>query len=526
MRKLGITIVTAMLLSLTTLTAVAQENLSPQGCRRGTPRQQSIHLSRGTSVDMTVGGDFYRGERHQLTVLVAFNDCSFVGDEAATLEQWDKIFNTENLTEEPFKGSVHDYFIDQSYGDFSIVFDLVYVQVSGDIKKYASSYTDDENSQYLVQDIADILKTRDIDWGKYDWNGDGFINQLLIVYAGHGRHQFLDSELIWPHQWRMSIHEKDLQQDVYCEPIPVSSGGKDYMIDSYCALNELGKNDEYDTFGIICHEYSHCFGLPDFYGSSYVVGGWDLMDNGFSNGQGYRPCNYSAHERMLMGWLTPVELTGTTTVTDMPALADEPVAYLIRNDGADNEYYIVENRQQKGWDEDLPGSGIIVFHVDFDKDLWINSLVNIEDTKHYYIFPANNKSSYLTLSGWAYPYVTTDSHGKESVVNDCLTNTSKPAAVLNNRNTDGKLLMSKPITRMAVDANGLASFVFMEDTDSQTDMTAPGTLHTRTGDATQEGWYRLDGTRLSGQPTCKGIYVRPASGRSQGKDNGRKVVVF
>ena len=476
-------------------------------------------------MNRTVGGDFYHGEHHQLTVLVAFNDRSFVGDEAATLELWDKIFNAENLTEEPFKGSIHDYFIDQSYGDFNIVFDLVYVQVSGDIKKYASSYEDDEKSQYLVQDIANILKTRDIDWDKYDWNGDGFINQLLIVYAGHGRHEFTNQELIWPHQWWMSDHLKDLQQGVHCEPIPVSSGGKDYMIDSYCALNELGKNDKHDTFGTICHEYSHCFGFPDFYGSSFVVGSWDLMDNGNFNGQGYRPCNYSAHERMLMGWLTPVELTGATTVTDMPVLADEPVAYLIRNDGADNEYYIVENRQKKGWDEDLPGSGILVFHVDFDKDVWLNSFANTKEEKNYQIFPANNKPHYSSLSGWAYPYVTTDMYGNVSNVNDCLTNTSKPAATLNNWNTDGKLLMSKPITHMAVDANGLASFVFMEDPNSQTDMTVPGTQHPQTGDAMPDGWYKLDGTHLSGQPARKGIYVRPASGSSQGKDNGHKVIV-
>ena len=29
---------------------------------------------------------------------------------------------------------------------------------------------DDENSQFLVDDIVDELKKRDIDWAKYDWN--------------------------------------------------------------------------------------------------------------------------------------------------------------------------------------------------------------------------------------------------------------------------------------------------------------------------------------------------------------------
>ena len=43
--------------------------------------------------------------------------------------------------------------------------------------------------------------------------------------------------------------------------------------------------------------------------------------------------------------------------------------------------------------------------------------------------------------------------------------------------------------------------------DGQT--TAIGTLDTRTGEATfdTDAWYTLDGRRLSGQPTAKGIYI-------------------
>jgi M6 family metalloprotease-like protein len=200
-----------------------------------------------------------------LTVLVAFNNRSFAGGEAATLELWNNIFNTEHFTDGPFQGSVRDYFAAQSYGAFNVVFDLVYVQVSGDAKKYASTDEDDENSQYLVQDIMDTLKTRDIDWGKYDWNGDDYINQLLIVYAGKGMHDAGGTDKIWPHQWWLSEHLKDLQQGVHCEPIPVSAGENNYLVDCYCVMNELGKDGDYGSFGVICHEYTHCFGFPDFY---------------------------------------------------------------------------------------------------------------------------------------------------------------------------------------------------------------------------------------------------------------------
>ena len=301
-----------------------------QGCRRGTPRP----FTRSAAASRQPGGDFYKGDLHQLVVLAAFADRPFKGDEAQTLEQWDKIFNTENFSEEPFVGSVRDYFVAQSYDQFRPIFDLEYVVVDS-LKKYSSTIRDDEYSQFLL----------------YDWNGDGYINQLLIIYAGKGSSYggFGGGyDAIWPHQWWMSNHLDPVTQ-TYRNPLDVTDGYRTWFVDSYCAVQELASNNSYGAFGTLCHEYSHCFGFPDFYyGSKKYVGNWDLMDYGNYNGGGFHPCGYSAHERWLMDWLTPEEITTTATITDLPPLADEGRAYLLRNDGYDQEYYIVEHRQQSG----------------------------------------------------------------------------------------------------------------------------------------------------------------------------------
>ena len=57
--------------------------------------------------------------------------------------------------------------------------------------------------------------------------------------------------------------------------------------------------------------------------------------------------------------------------------------------------------------------------------------------------------------------------------------------------------------------------------------TAIGTLDMETGELSfdSETWYTLDGVRLDGKPSSKGIYIRSTSGRLQGKNNGKRVAI-
>ena len=413
----------------------------------------------------------YLGEYRQLVILASFSDLKFKDEEPLSL--WKRIFNEDHFNEEPFYGSVHDYFNDQSFGKFNLQFDLYHVPLGQSSSLYRSkyltyegkTYADDSGAGLMFTHLLDAMKEQVEDWSVYDWDDDGKVDQVIILFAGMGQNDGGGTNTIWPNQWSLS---EQGEAPFLCEwghPYDLSDIGWNLIVDNYACFAELTKQATYGSFGTLCHEFGHCLGLPDFYygAASQVVGSWDIMDYGNNNLGGYCPPGYSAHERMLLGWLDVTELTEPTSISDMKALSEGGEAYLIRNDGFENEYYIVENRQQTGWDKALPGSGVVVFHIDYDEEVWLTGIPNSTEQKRYTIIPANNKTSISSSTYWPYPFS----------VNNMLTNTSAPKATLFHPNTDGTKLMSKPLTDIKV-TDGVASFQFMGGATGITESLAPG----------------------------------------------------
>lgn len=109
-------------------------------------------------------------------------------------------------------------------------------------------------------------------------------------------------------------------------------------------------------------------GWPDFYdtnGSDFGTGvgvfNWSLMCQGSRNDGGRTPPSLTAMERMMAGWLTPTTLTRSGDYELNPIQQNE--AYLIATD-TEGEFFLLENRQQTGWDRALKGHGMLIYHVD------------------------------------------------------------------------------------------------------------------------------------------------------------------
>lgn len=423
--------------------------------RSSTERQQDIANRISKTKSMSDGK-----ERHGLVIMVSFTDRDFRN--ASAYKDWNAILNEDGYSDNGANGSVHNYFYDQSQGMFNLKFDCV-----GPIQMPKASTYYGKNSGRTVdinagEMVATACTAADayVNFKDYDWDGDGYVDQVYILYAGYGEHYSGNSaNLLWPHEYQLSAFSA--YRDLTIDGVKINT----YACGSELAGWERDGKTDLSGIGTFCHEFSHCLGIPDFYVTDDyadgldMLGDWDLMSSGAYNNSGWCPPNYTSYEKELSGWITPTVLTEPTTVTDMESISQNGDVYKVINDCDDNnvdEYYLLENRQKIGWDKYIPGQGLMVLHVDYNKARWENNTVNnYRETPGVGYIPANGRSN--TPERWGYPYGTTG---------NSLTDTSSPKAAVHHTNKQGTKLMGKPITNIAASDEYTASFDFCKGSTS------------------------------------------------------------
>ena len=401
----------------------------------------------------------YTGQKKGLIILVEYDDVKF--EETHNLDLYKQIANTENFSNNMgFVGSVHDYFTAQSRGLFDLTFDVYGpVPLANNQRYYGqnNSQGDDMHPEEMVIEACKYLQD-DVDFSQYDWDGDGEVDQVFILYAGKGEANGGGRYTVWPHEWTLDEAGKEL----------IINGMRINTYGCSCELQPGG----IDGIGTICHEFSHCLGYPDMYdidyGGHYGMDTWDLMDHGSYNGSGFIPAGYTSYERMAAGWLMPTELKGTMEVSGMKALSEGGESYIVYNKGCEDEYFLLENRQKTHWDSRLDGEGLLILRVDYDEELWSHNIVNSVGTfgedfgfdtpltnNHERCTPihANNASTYSASPAF-------DTYPRGAL--DSLTNNSLPSTRVYNKNSDGSYYMNVKITDIKSD-NALVSFRFTDD---------------------------------------------------------------
>lgn len=415
-------------------------------------RQQVMSAAAQAPGQRRVGdfGDMI-GEKKGLVLLVNYTDKQMATSHNQAA--FNNMFNQQGYNKSGHQGSVSDYFREQSYGLFNLTFDVVGPFNLSHNMSYYGNNADGSNDAHPAEMVIEALQQADslVNYADYDWDGDGEVDQVFVIYAGYGEAQGASSNTIWPHEWQLS-------SAAYYGDGAGAQTLDGVVIDTYACSCELRgtSGSNLNGIGTACHEFSHCLGYPDLYDTDYSgafgMDAWDLMDGGSYNGpySGEVPAGFSSYERWMAGWLDPIEINEAGYVTDMPSVADSAVAYILYNEGNHDEYYLLENRQLSDkWFQYCGGHGMLVLHVDYDATSWYNNTVNDKAShQRLTIIPADGKQSSYSLSGDPYP-------GTNS--NHALTNTSSPAATLYRTNADGTKYMNKPITDIT-ETGGKISF--------------------------------------------------------------------
>jgi M6 family metalloprotease-like protein len=301
------------------------------------------------------------GAKKLIMILIEYQDVKF----SKTQSEFEGLMNTVGYSNNGAHGSVRDYFLETSYGQFDLTTTVApHIYTASHNMAYYGADVDGEHSPKAKELVTEAILAADadgVDFSQYDNDGDGSVDGVYVVFAGYGQATSGHTDEIWPHAGGVS--------GVICD-------GKE--VSKYSCSCELsgGSGSNMTTIGVICHEFGHVCGAPDYYDTDYATdgefdgcGSWDVMDVGLYRGtpSGSRPTHFNPFEKIRAGWVTPVTLTAGTDITDMPDITTHPVVYQYNTTTAD-EYFLMENRQQTGFNSDAPGHGLLIYR--YSKAYW------------------------------------------------------------------------------------------------------------------------------------------------------------
>ena len=337
------------------------------------------------------------GTPNFLVILVGFSDIPFNSANATTMQNQ---ISQANYTVNGATGSVKDYFFDNSMGILNANFTVVGPYTLSQNQAYygaQNTYDNDIRPREMVAEACSLANLN-VNFGNFDNDNDGYVDMIHVIYAGRGEHNGGGTDAIWAHSWALSTPTNFDGVNVY----------------SYSCSNELRTTTSVDGIGTICHEMGHVLGLPDFYDTDYEGSGgqaihlssWDLMAGGSYNNSSKTPPYLSALERQMLGWLTPITLTASTSNCTLPAISDSNKAYKVVL--STNEFFMFEHRNKKKWDAYIPAKGMLVFQGDNNLiNPWLTSGINDINVdpydRGYFIVPASGDSTNINSTSTTFP---------------------------------------------------------------------------------------------------------------------------
>jgi len=308
----------------------------------------------------------FTGVKSFPVILVGFQGKPFT----KTQSEFEALLNQPNYTGNGMNGSLFDYFSDASYNNLLFTCDIYGpYTLAGPITDY-----DDEcggDPREMAKEAIQFAFADGCNFALYDYDNDGYVDGTHIIFAGYGQEGGLPPcQAIWSHASGFS---------------PLYLNGK-YVYRYSCSPELRGTTGSNITYiGVIAHELGHIFGLPDLYDTDYAgsggqsvdMGSWCLMAYGSWGDDGRTPSLPMAWCRNDLGWINCITLASTPDNITLPNPQNEGITYRI-NTTTTNEYFLLENRQKIGRDASVPGSGMLIYHVDENYSGWNDNSINCD----------------------------------------------------------------------------------------------------------------------------------------------------
>lgn len=296
-----------------------------------------------------------------LVVLVEFADKKF---DAGMNEHFRKLFFADGKVPgiAP-NGSVKSFYKEASngqvemdgdvFGPYTLPHSLAYYGNGGN-----GMQAESPNSRTMASDAWSVLVKNqpNLNLAEYDNDGIGWVNTFVVVQPSDdgARTHETNKDNIWPIKWYMDRPESIGTTQVWAF-LTISGAKADAKV------------------GTPCHELGHLlFGFPDLYDTKDPadagIGEWGVMGGGNWLGDRNRPCHPSAWCKVKQGWVTVKDIAKSGDITIDPVVDGHTVYRIAANrNHPDKEYFLLENRQQKLFDSDLNGHGLLIWHIDDSK---------------------------------------------------------------------------------------------------------------------------------------------------------------
>mmetsp|Transcript_20771 Transcript_20771/g.30747 ORF Transcript_20771/g.30747 Transcript_20771/m.30747 type:complete len:592 (+) Transcript_20771:179-1954(+) len=265
-------------------------------------------------------------------------------------------------------GSVGEYLRRNSYGTLNVdahVKDWIPTDNSEMYYSFdKSGLTRDLSS--ALHPVLQVLDALGEDFSQYDQDGDGVLDSVVFQHSGFPAEVGgWDCYTRRGHSQRIWSHAVSTDNDEWR-----SFDGK-YKLGGYMVASALRGTCGYQLarIGVPTHEFIHTWGIPDIYDTAgdwigSGCGHYDIMSSPYGiDGKQTNPGNMGPWTKLKSGWLDPIEITEDGEYLIEASFLNENV-FIIKDKFAENEYLLIENRQPLQWDALLPGSGILIWHID------------------------------------------------------------------------------------------------------------------------------------------------------------------